>query len=147
MKLKLLCAALSIFTSNFQQTRSYLKPTNKDILVKDVFNTLNANPTKWTNSLKKFVGLKWLLFLEVVDQRCYVKKGFLKIFVKLTGKHLCWILFLLRKTPTQLFSCDLCEIFKNTYFIEHLQRAAFVCYSHKYCYFVCWKNLKKYCTF
>ena len=27
---------------------------------------------------------------------------------------------LLKKTPKQVFSCEYCEIFKNTYFEEHL---------------------------
>ena len=26
-----------------------------------------------------------------------------------------------KKTPTQVFSCDICEIVKNIYFEEHLQ--------------------------
>ena len=29
-----------------------------------------------------------------------------------------------KETPTQVFSCEYCEIFKNTYFEEHLQTAA-----------------------
>ena len=28
-----------------------------------------------------------------------------------------------KETPTQLFSCEICEIFKNTYFEEHIRRA------------------------
>ena len=31
---------------------------------------------------------------------------------------------LLKKTPTQGFSCEMCEIFKNTYFEEHLRMTA-----------------------
>ena len=31
-----------------------------------------------------------------------------------------------KETPTQVFSCDYCEFFKNTYFEEHLRRAASV---------------------
>ena len=27
----------------------------------------------------------------------------------------------LKKTPTQVFSCEYCEIFKNTYFEEHFE--------------------------
>ena len=30
----------------------------------------------------------------------------------------------LKETPTQVFSCELCEIFKNTFFMEHLQTTA-----------------------
>ena len=26
-----------------------------------------------------------------------------------------------KETPTQVFSCEICEIFKNTYFEEHLR--------------------------
>ena len=31
---------------------------------------------------------------------------------------------LLQKTPTQVFSCRICETFKNIYFVEHLQTTA-----------------------
>ena len=27
-------------------------------------------------------------------------------------------------SPTQVLSCEICEIFKNTYFVEHLQTTA-----------------------
>ena len=30
------------------------------------------------------------------------------------------------ETPTQVFSCEICKIFKNTYFEEHLRTAASV---------------------
>ena len=54
-----------------------------------------------------------------------------KNFANFTGKHLCWSLFftklqafrpaaLLKKTPTLVFSCEIWEILKNTYFEEHL---------------------------
>ena len=33
---------------------------------------------------------------------------------------------LLKKTPTQVFSCEYYEIFKNTYFEEHLGTAALI---------------------
>ena len=71
------------------------------------------------------------------------KKGVPKNFAKFTGKHLCQSLFfnkvaglwpatllrkrlwhrlatLLKKTPAQVFSCEFCEILKNTFFTEHL---------------------------
>ena len=31
-----------------------------------------------------------------------------------------------KQTPTQVFSCEYFEIFKNTYFEEHLRKTAFV---------------------
>ena len=89
--------------------------------------------------------------------RCYFKKGVLKTFAYFTGKHLCWILFLITlrvfrpatllkdteelfvkisqypqentcvgvafwtlwKRDWQVFFCEYCEIFKNTYFKKH----------------------------
>ena len=45
-----------------------------------------------------------------------------------------WSLFLinpeglqlfLKETPTQVFSCKICDIFKNAYFEEHLRTASF----------------------
>ena len=59
-------------------------------------------------------------------QRCSIKKPVLKNFTILTGKHLCWSLFWLKlrqETPTQVFSCEYCENFKNTYFGKHLRTA------------------------
>ena len=61
-----------------------------------------------------------------------MKKGVLRNFRKFTGKHLCQSLFfnkvaglrlatlLKKETLAQVFSCDFCEIYKNTFFTEHL---------------------------
>ena len=58
----------------------------------------------------------------------------LKDFAKFTGKHLCRSLFLnelgspcnfiKKEIPTQVFSCEFCKIFKNTFFTEHTQTTA-----------------------
>ena len=59
----------------------------------------------------------------------------MKNFANFTEKHLCWSLLLLelhasclqlywKEIPTQVLSCQICEIFKNTYFVEHLRTAA-----------------------
>ena len=32
--------------------------------------------------------------------------------------------FMPKKNPTQMFSCEYCKIFKNTYFKKHLRTAA-----------------------
>ena len=64
-----------------------------------------------------------------------MKKRVLKNFANFTEKHLCWSLFLmkfqafrsaalLKKDPTQVFVCEIFEIFKNTYFEEHLRTTA-----------------------
>ena len=68
----------------------------------------------------------------------FCKKAALKTCAELTGKHRCWSLFLIKFQGFQpcklikkrlrercLFSCESCEIFKNTYFGERLQNAAF----------------------
>ena len=49
-----------------------------------------------------------------------MRKSVLKNFANFTGKYLCWSLLLLKlaKTPTQVFSCEICEILKNTYLTQ-----------------------------
>ena len=54
------------------------------------------------------------------------KKGVLKNFANYTGKQLCWSLFLIKLQALGLFSGEICRIFKNTYFEEHLQTTASV---------------------
>ena len=64
--------------------------------------------------------------------RYLFKKMLLKNFAKFAEKQLCWSLFLnkvtvrrpanllKKETPAQVFPYEFCEIFKNTYFVEHL---------------------------
>ena len=70
-------------------------------------------------------------------QRCSIKKAVLKNIAIFTGIHLRRNLFLiklqafrpatlLKETPTQVISCEHCEIFKNTYFEKHLRTTASV---------------------
>ena len=44
------------------------------------------------------------------------------LFNKVAGLQVCN--FIKKETLAQVFSCEFCEIFKNTYFEEHLQTAA-----------------------
>ena len=62
----------------------------------------------------------------------FYKKVFLKISQK-SQKHSCARVFFLikmqawvlkKKSLVWVFSCEYCEIFKNTYFEEHLRKAA-----------------------
>ena len=47
----------------------------------------------------------------------FCKNGVLKNFAKFTGKHLCKSLFFNKvANRAQVFSCDFCEIFKDTLF-------------------------------
>ena len=62
----------------------------------------------------------------------FCKKGVLKSFTNFTGKHLCWSLFLIKSQalrPATLLKSESnaglsCEIFKNTYFEEHMRTAS-----------------------
>ena len=49
-----------------------------------------------------------------------MKKGILKNFAKIIGKHLCQS----QNTLLKVFSSEFCEISKNTFFIEHLRTTA-----------------------
>ena len=70
-----------------------------------------------------------------------MKKGVLRNFKKLTGKQLCQSLnfnkvvglrpeacnFIKKETLEQAFSCEFCEISKNTFFTEQLWTTASAC--------------------
>ena len=54
-------------------------------------------------------------------------------FRKFTGKHVCQSLFfnkvaglitVKKETLAQVFSCEFCEIFKDTFFTQHLRTSA-----------------------
>ena len=63
---------------------------------------------------------------EAVVERCSVEKGVLRNFAKFTGKHLrqslffnkvCFFInFIKKETLAQSFSCEICEISKNTFY-------------------------------
>ena len=53
----------------------------------------------------------------------FCKKAVLKNFAIFTGK-IAALEFLFNKVGGQLFSCEYCEIFKNTYSEENLRTAA-----------------------
>ena len=67
-----------------------------------------------------------------------VRRGVLRNFTNFTGKHLCQSLFfnkvassglhacnfVKKETLAHLFSCEFCEISKNTFFTEHLWTTA-----------------------
>ena len=60
----------------------------------------------------------------------FYQKGVPENFAKFTGKHLCQSLFFNKvaekETLAQVFSCEFCKIFKNTFFTEHLRTTASV---------------------
>ena len=75
-----------------------------------------------------------LLLFRLSSQKQY-SGGVLKKFTKLTGKHLCWSLFLekFQVQPTKVlieealvhaFFREFCEIYESTHFVKHLQTTA-----------------------
>ena len=74
----------------------------------------------------------------------FSKKGDLKNFAKSTGKNLCRSLFLnchfiKKETPTQMFSYEFCDIFKNACFSKNTSSGCsgnrtFITYCFKYYY-------------
>ena len=72
---------------------------------------------------------------------CFIKKDVLRNFAKFTRKHLRQSLFFNKGAvlrPATLlkkrlwYSCEFCEIFKNTFFTEHLQTTASVAAKNIY---------------
>ena len=61
----------------------------------------------------------WISILKSSRPEAFYKKGVLRNFVKFTGKQLCqglYLNFIKKETLAQLFSCEYCEISKNTFF-------------------------------
>ena len=55
----------------------------------------------------------------------FFKIGVLKNFAIFTGKHMCWSIFLIIETPTQVFSRQYCKNFKSSFFYRtHLVAAS-----------------------
>ena len=98
-----------------------------------VIATLNV-PIIWRNSGHRKVILSIWKQQKQSSEVCY-KKVVFRNFTKFTRKHLCQSLFfnkvaslrpatLFKKRLAQVFSCDFCEIFKDTIFTEHLWKTA-----------------------
>ena len=62
------------------------------------------------------------LIPEAVAQRCSVKKVFLKI--SQNSKENTKAFNVINETLAQVFSCEFCELFKNTFLTEHLWMTA-----------------------
>ena len=125
-------------------TRASLRHTmnHRDLL--DLFRSSHQRCSVKKGVLKTFANftgkhLCWSLFLITLlvfrpatllkryrssHQRCSIKRAVLKNFAIFTGKHLCRSRFFQKETPTLVFFCEYCEIFKNTYFEKHLRTTA-----------------------
>ena len=69
------------------------------------------------------------LWFRGSHRRCSVRKGVVRDFAKVTGKHLCQSLVFnkvagLAQVLEQVISCDFWEISKNTFFTEHIRVSA-----------------------
>ena len=75
-----------------------------------------------------------LILMQKQPLEVFYKKAVLRNFAILTGKYLCWnpafnkvvglqACKLEKEIPTQVFSGEYCEIFKNIYFQEYLRMA------------------------
>ena len=61
-----------------------------------------------------------------------MKKVVLENFAKFTGKYLCRpqaCNFINQETLAQVFSCEFCKIFKNTFFTEYPQTTASILWT------------------
>ena len=94
-------------------------------------------------------------YLKSSHQRCSLKKGVLRNFAKLTGKHLCQSLFfnkvagaacnfIKKETLSQVFSCEFCDISKNTSLTEHLWTTASVFNNTFFVYVLDNTHLQRY---
>ena len=108
----------------------------------------NSTLTKWPFKYRKLnresppmeyfftKAVSWALLEKIIygsrssHQRCSVKKGVVRNFAKFTGKDLFQGLFFNRGTLAQLFSCQFCKIFMNTF----LQNTSGGCF-----YNFCWR--------
>ena len=74
----------------------------------------------WPNTFLNLSEATIRVFLKISqisqEKACVVES----LFNKSEGLQL-----YLKETPTQVFSCKICDIFKNAYFEEHLQTASF----------------------
>ena len=85
------------------------------------FQSLSIIKLKLRFSLKAY----WISYFRSIHQRCSVKKRIPRNFTKFTAKHLCQGLFfnkvsdrpatLLKETLAQVFTCEFCDISKNTF--------------------------------
>ena len=85
------------------------------ILVRKAFNIKIHSYRLQT--LKQYIHFQEL-FCRSSCPEVFCKKGVLKNFKKFAGKHLCTCTFIKKETLTQMFSCEFCEIFKNTIFYK-----------------------------
>ena len=71
---------------------------------------LNFTPKNCTYSSFKR-NETWKALIQKQPPEVFCKKGILRNFAKFTGKHMCQK----KETLAQVFSCEFCKIYKNTF--------------------------------
>ena len=102
---------------------------SKRIVTTESFLTFISMEGKWneiiTSDKSKLIFNEETLWSSY--QRCSAKKGVLGNFTKFIGKYLCQSLFFNKvgsEDLAQVFTSEFSEIFKNTFFTEHLRTTA-----------------------
>ena len=96
---------------------------------------ISCNSLYFCNTQSLHINFDAALKIQKQPPQVFSEKVVLKNFTNFIEKHLCWSLFLiklqafrpttvLKKTPMQVLSCEICGIFKNTYFEEYLRTTA-----------------------
>ena len=128
IKKSLFAWSLHYLRPNFMDESSY---TYRVIFDRLLLKLQKQSPVFYKNTLVPRVILKNFFFSPFSygekmrwGRGCY-KKAVLTNFAILIRKRPRWSLFLIKfQIFRQVFSCEYCEIFKNTYFEEHLRTTA-----------------------
>ena len=107
-----------------QKAEMYISVSNKSFLQKT--KSMKTKTFYLYKIFTKFTQIKHKKETNITQQkqplevfckkRCSLRKGALRNFAKFTGKHLCQSLFFKKEAVAQVFSCEFCEISKNTFF-------------------------------
>ena len=92
---------------------------------------------KTKNSLRHTINHRYLLFVQKQPPEVFSKIWQnLLLFIIIIIIIIVGVSFrpvtLLKKPPTLVFFCEICEIFKNIYFEERLRKTASICFTSKY---------------
>ena len=117
---------------------SWCKPRGKSLTIFEKKSTSFA----WLGSINTPVKPWAPLRAETSRSEMFCQRNVLINFAKLTGKHLCQSLFLIKlqayslqlywkRPPAEVFSCELCNIFQTTSFTEDLREtpSLYICWS------------------
>ena len=110
------------------------------------FREKNSIKYVWEDSNYASLAVSFSFITEAEIHKCTLNKVLSKILEISLEKHMCWSLFCLtcveslrssclqiylKKTPTQLFSCEIGKIFSSSFLTEHLRWEAIVLEIHR----------------